>query len=314
MLILAIELQGVEIVQALLEAGADPNRPDFRDTTPIVAAVTQKPKAAEMLRLLLEHGADPNLPCGQDKTVAIEIALMGGTLDVPLLLLSVTDEEWLSDQLILNSRRGDFGPLFFAVADMSRRHELPIGESKLEEFPPLSRAILNRDLVQIEQLLRSHPEDIDERDRYGFSALMWASSRFGTVELAQVLLEAGADPKATGDGQWTALHAAVESNDAKMVRLLCEAGADPNTSVRYQRPRPPLVCSAALHCGASAFKALLDAGADPFIRSSDGRNQVIACAEYNRTEERDSVLTIAKQAIEQTKPGTPLNLHDESRK
>lgn len=47
-------------VRALLEAGADPNRPDRLGRTPLLSFYCGGGDASQQVRLLLEHGADPN--------------------------------------------------------------------------------------------------------------------------------------------------------------------------------------------------------------------------------------------------------------
>jgi ankyrin repeat protein len=48
-----------------------------------------------------------------------------------------------------------------------------------------------------------------------------------SVALAQVLLDAGADPNGRGEGGFTALHTAAQNGDEALARLLLERGADP---------------------------------------------------------------------------------------
>ena len=47
-------------VRALLEAGADPNRPDRLGRTPLLTFYCGGGDGSQQVRLLLEHGADPN--------------------------------------------------------------------------------------------------------------------------------------------------------------------------------------------------------------------------------------------------------------
>ena len=55
------------------------------------------------------------------------------------------------------------------------------------------------------------------------------------VDVARVLLDAGASPDARQSGGWTPLHAAAHNGSAAMVTLLLEAGADPTLDER-RRP------------------------------------------------------------------------------
>jgi ankyrin repeat protein len=48
-----------------------------------------------------------------------------------------------------------------------------------------------------------------------------------SVELAELLLDAGADVSRRAEEGFTALHSAAQSGDAALVRLLLDRGADP---------------------------------------------------------------------------------------
>ena len=61
----------------------------------------------------------------------------------------------------------------------------------------------------------------------GAAALIWAASR-NDVEMADLLLRAGADPKAANEYGATALYAAADHADPAMTEKLLAAGADPN--------------------------------------------------------------------------------------
>jgi ankyrin repeat protein len=62
----------------------------------------------------------------------------------------------------------------------------------------------------------------------GFPAVLNAvmSNRSDRIDLAQALVEVGADIEARGINNWTPLHAAASINDADMVALLLSLGAD----------------------------------------------------------------------------------------
>ncbi len=293
-LVTAIELQYVEMVEALLEGGADPNL--YADSlSPLEYAARSSARSVDLTELLLDYGADPNQAVGFDwPSVPLYAA---GDLSVSLLLLPVTDRKWITAQLVANLKQNDFGPLFSAVYDMYMRGEFPVEPGSLDAFPPLTQAIIRQDVEAFEQVLRENPASIHARDRYQFTPLSWAASRFGSIEFVRRLLDAGSAPNAEGEGRWTPLYSAVEADHPAMIALLCAAGADPNHTLRYVRNRPPLATVAAHHRHAATLEALLDAGADPLERSYNGETNMLDWAEHNATVERPQVQALARQAI-----------------
>jgi len=77
----------------------------------------------------------------------------------------------------------------------------------------------------------------------------------GAIDLARMLLAAGADPNTPGALDETALHLAAASGDADMVRLLLDHGADPNARDAEEPPRSP--ADVAGESGHGAVAALL---------------------------------------------------------
>src|SRR5690606_1223799 len=61
---------------------------------------------------------------------------------------------------------------------------------------------------------------------YGHTALMWAAAA-GHVDVARLLLDAGASANARSTAGDTPLHFAAAGGDAALIDLLLERGADP---------------------------------------------------------------------------------------
>ena len=122
--------------------------------------------------------------------------------------------------------------------------------------------------------------DVNAAQVDGMTALHWAAFR-DDVDLARVLIEAGASPKAaTRDGGLTPLSMASTNGSAAMIEVLLKAGADPNS--RFVRGSTPLMLAAASG-SADAVKMLLDHGAEVNAREeAHGQTAAMFAAAENR--------------------------------
>jgi uncharacterized protein len=83
------------------------------------------------------------------------------------------------------------------------------------------------------------------------------------MEMAYLLLRAGADPKAANEYSATALYAAADNADPTMTKKLLAAGADPNAGLGSGET-PLMVAAREGHV--DTVRALLEGGAVPMRR------------------------------------------------
>jgi uncharacterized protein len=108
--------------------------------------------------------------------------------------------------------------------DRARAEELAAGaELDIDEAASLGRA------ERVRELLRTDPALATRRSSDGFTPLHYAAF-FGTAEVAALLLEHGADPRAVAENEMRVqpLHSAAAVKATQTARLLLDAGADPN--------------------------------------------------------------------------------------
>jgi ankyrin repeat protein len=127
--------------------------------------------------------------------------------------------------------------------------------------PKLIDAVKRVDAAQVRTLIAQHA-DVNGGDADGSTALHWAAQR-DSVEIADLLLAAGANAKAKTRYGVTPLTLACTNGDAAMIEHLIKAGADPNgTSEEGQTS----LMTAALTGKADAVRALLAHGANPNVK------------------------------------------------
>jgi ankyrin repeat protein len=121
---------------------------------------------------------------------------------------------------------------------------------------PLLKAIRQGDMAAVQQLLKSGA-DLETRDEYGATALMYAAA-FSSPDCVRLLLDAGADINATSNQGSTALM--WSTADAVKVRLLLGHHADVNARTK---DGGTALLSAAFRENLEVLRMLIAAGADP---------------------------------------------------
>ncbi len=132
---------------------------------------------------------------------------------------------------------------------------------------PVADAAARGDRDAVKALLKQ-ASDVNAAQGDGMTALHWAAMN-GDVDLAQMLIVAGANVKATTRlGAYTPLYLASQQGHAKVIQALIKAGGD----IKAGTPNgtSPLMVAAASG-EVDAVRALIDAGAD--VNAKDGVRQ-----------------------------------------
>jgi ankyrin repeat protein len=302
----------LETAKILIAAGADLNFANRYGVLPLSLACTNG--SAAMIRLLLEHGANPKSALPGGETALMTAARTGNPEAVNALIAAGADVN------AKESKRGQTALMWAAAEGNVATIEALIKagadlHARLDSgFTPFLFAVREGRLDAV-KALRKAGADVNETiasprritggkgPRAGTTPLILAAIN-AHYELAAWLLDAGADPNATGPG-YTALHtvtwirkSGVGDNDPspdgsgnmtsmQFVKKLIERGADVNarmtkkvnvglTSLNTLGATTFLL--AARTGDAELMRYLATLGADPKIPNADGANAVIVAA------------------------------------
>jgi ankyrin repeat protein len=166
-------------------------------------------------------------------------------------------------------------PSSLAVLSAGLAVVLSVGAAGAQE--PADRwygAIRDNNLNAVESLAKSG--SVNEKDKRGSTPLMHAAA-FGSIEAMRILLVHGADVNARNDFGATALMWAI--GDQEKARLLVANGADVNA--RSKMGKTPLLLAAANDGASGTVKLLLDHGAAMAVRDDMQSTALLAAAYAN---------------------------------
>jgi ankyrin repeat protein len=204
----------VQVIEALLDASADISATDRSGKTALMWAAQSK--NVEAVRALMDAGADLKKHDNIGSTALTWAAGFGDAATVKELIASGADIE-------VNSGPTGFTPLIWAsgfgdpaavrvLIDAGANLEV---HDALQGFTPLMHAVRTGKIENVRLLIEAGA-DLEARNHKGQTVLLVAADNSGaTEEVAQLLIEAGADVTAVDDAEFSALDLARKRTDPR---------------------------------------------------------------------------------------------------
>lgn len=215
----------LDVVQALVEKGANLNIKDVDERTPLYWASERG--HPEVVVFLLEQGADPTIMDADRRTILHRAARYGHTAVVKILLSKTKLDVHSKDPLdytpfcwaVRNGHVETAATLLAAKADIN---DLTTGGKRIFEYVVKAG---NRSMVQ---LLAHNGFNVDEEDEEGKTALHHAAEN-GDKEMASLLVTLGADASKKDRSGKTPLDTGASLGTSGVVKVLVAKEGDLKT-------------------------------------------------------------------------------------
>jgi len=232
----AIDHQNLEMLRALLKAGADPDKRIYRPESPLMIAAWKG--YTDMLEALLKAGADPDFQLTNGQT-ALVMAIKAENLECVNALLDAGAELIGNDYkntglLALAAISGNTGVMMRIAKEVkSRSHSDNNGDlSYRNRYRDLFNALNDNRLDDFKKMLQIGilPDSTNDHGNSLLQVFCQGSLRryyqhLNTLEAAKILIENGADINRPSKDGTTPLMHATRTGQMDMVKLLTDHGA-----------------------------------------------------------------------------------------
>ena len=285
----AIEMDPLELCALFLQAGMPVDTPNMAGVSPLQAASYQQ--KTEHMKLFIEHGADVNYEDPRFRATAVDFAVGSGNMEVLQILL---------DQGADPAGGSQSRPI---LIDAIESGSMDMFNFIYEKFPDVTvtdrtgqGTLMNACLtghLEIAQRLVELGAEINQVEPQGGTPLAAAAYR-GNWEIFDFLMQHGADPMQSYRGNRNLLFEFGYHQDYphELAEQLIEQGMDINQQDERSGVTP--LINAANNANMDLVKLLLDHDADPDKRDVNGMS---ACDFAKFTENGDMVLLFSKYGI-----------------
>jgi ankyrin repeat protein len=259
------------LVQLLFQSGANVSA-NNRGRTALHFAAESGKESTEIVQLLLEQGADIHAPDSNGRT-ALHEAIREGNLQIFRILLdrgaSLQSADFEGSTALHIAAASKDVNIVQILLDRGANLEAVDHDTSTA----LHKAIRSRDVDTV-RLLLDRGANLETVGLFGLTALQNAAER-RDVNTVQLLLDRGASLEAVGFFGSTALHIATRSTDVDTIQLLLDKGAD--IQAKDEKGKTVLHWAASTIYSKysesmvlETIQLLLDRGADVQARNSEG--------------------------------------------
>jgi len=227
-LCLAAENGHVDIVNILLKFGANINQPNLNGITPLYMAAEHD--HLDVVKTLLNAHANFNLANNHGHT-PLHIAAISNHFDTVRILLQ-PPATFTIEQLIQPIRGDDKAPLLFIAAEYGQLDivnaliaaGIPVDQTNINKATPLCIAAENGYLDVVKALLAANA-NVNQENINNVTSL-WIAANLGYVDIVNALIDKGANVNKANAAGVTPLWTAASNNRIDVVQALIKAHAD----------------------------------------------------------------------------------------
>lgn len=270
----AIDDGNIELVQFMLDKGADVNGMTKEGWTPLMEAADEG--HMDILNLLLTKGAKVNAATKEGYT-ALMVAVDEGHSEIAQALIqqgakldATTEQGWDVFMEAIDEGQTEIVSMLIkkgAKVNTIYGHHTPLMEA------------IDEGHMEVVKLLLQNGADPNQPNDEGYTPLMEAADA-GQPEIAKLLLEKGADVNATDGEGWNAFMEAIDEGQMGMVKLFLDKGAKVNEMYGHHTP----LMEAIDEGHTEIVKLLIAKGADVNAQSKDGYTALMEAADEGQLE------------------------------